>query len=160
MNIEEVKKVLSRTAIFNSLDSKQQTQLAQACHLHKYAIDEEVIKEGDSGDGLYIIIEGKLSVFLPQKSRLKKEERLSKVILNTLESGNCFGEYSLLDGHYVSATIMALEATSILKIDKGDFQKIMDNNLYIAKTIYGNLARLYISRLRKYDEELDQFFIY
>ncbi|NYT46865.1 MAG: cyclic nucleotide-binding domain-containing protein [Candidatus Methanofishera endochildressiae] len=64
-------------------------------------------------------------------------------------AGNCFGEYSLLDGHYVSATVETLENTRILIIDKHDFQKIMDNVLFIAKTVYYNLARLYISRLRK-----------
>jgi CRP-like cAMP-binding protein len=80
---------------------------------------------------------------------IKSLEHLSEVKLNTLVAGNCFGEYSLLDGHYVSATVETLENTRILIIDKHDFQKIMDNVLFIAKTVYYNLARLYISRLRK-----------
>jgi CRP-like cAMP-binding protein len=40
-------------------------------------------------------------------------EHLSEVKLNTLVAGNCFGEYSLLDGHYVSATVETLEKVNI-----------------------------------------------
>lgn len=160
MEIEEINEVLSRTAIFNGLDSVQKTILAHTCHLKKYAFGEKIIQEGEPGNGLYIIVAGKLKVFLPEISEQREEERLSQVKLNTLGAGNCFGEYSLLDGHNVSATIEALEKTSILKIEKNDFQKIMDDDPYIARTIYYNLARLYVSRLRKYDQELDQFFIF
>lgn len=160
MEIEETSEVLSRTAIFNGLDNVQKTILAQTCHLKNYFFGEKVIQEGEKGNGLYIIVSGKLRVFLPEISELREEERLSQVKLNTLVAGNSFGDYSLLDGYSVSATIEALEKTSILKIDKNDFQKIMDDDPYIARTVYYNLARLYVSRLRKYDQELDQFFIY
>jgi len=47
-----------------------------------------------------------------------------------------------------------------LDIDTHDFQKIMDNDPYIAKTVYYNLAHLYISHLKKNDEEVEQFFVY
>ena len=109
MEIEEIKDILSRTSIFNGLDEVQRTLIAHICHFKQYNFGVDIIKEGDAGDGLYIIVQGKVSVFLPEKTRLREDERFSDVKLNTLIAGNCFGEYSLLDGHYVSATVEALE---------------------------------------------------
>jgi len=157
MELKEIKEVLSQASIFNGLDDAQKTQLANICHLKKYDIGEEILKEGDSGDGFYIIVEGKLTVLLPKTSSQGKE-RFTKVKLNTLVAGNCFGEYSLIDKHVVSATIEAVDKSSVLKIDKIDFQKTLDNDLYITKTIYHNLLTLFIGRLRKHDDELDSFF--
>jgi CRP-like cAMP-binding protein len=157
MEQKEIKELISQTSIFNGLDDTQKTQLANICHIKRYRAGQEIIKEGDPGDGFYVIVEGQLTVLLPKNSKLGKE-RFSQVKLNTLVAGNCFGEYSLIDQHAVSATIEAHENSTILKIDKHDFQNILDNDLYITKTIYHNLLKLFIGRLRKHDDELDSFY--
>lgn len=159
MELYEIRDILSQASIFTGLDNAQKTLLADNCHLKQYNAGVEVIKEGSSGDGLYIIVEGKLNVFLPETSSLG-EDRFSKVKLNTLVAGDCFGEYSLIDKNHVSATIEVIEHARILKIDKGDFEKITESDLRLTNIIYYNLLNMLINRLRKHDEELDQFVIY
>lgn len=159
MENEELKDILAKASIFKGLSTTQTMLLANACHLKEYNIGEEIIREGATGDGLYIVVEGKLNVFLPKKSN-HGEERFTKVKLNTLTAGNCFGEYSLIDDYHVSATIEVLEKSRILKIDKSYFDEMTDSDLYLTKIIYHNLLKMLINRLRKHDEELDQFFIY
>ena len=61
---------------------------------------------------------------------------MSKVQLNTLCAGDCFGEYSLIDQNPISASVVATEAGELIQITKPAFDAVLQANDRIAKTVY------------------------
>ena len=114
-----------------------------------------LIQEGKEESALYILIKGKLKVFLPQEMKGKKEQRVTEVSLNFLKEGDCFGEYSLIDHKPVSASVIAAESGELIQIQGTDFHEIVDKDDRIARIVYENILRILVKRLRKKDQELD-----
>ena len=79
-----------------------------------------VVREGDRGDFMFIIVEGKVKVV---RKRGKKE-----IVLATLEKGNFFGEMSLFGIGPRSATVKALTDLKLLKITREDISRLGESN--------------------------------
>ncbi len=77
-----------------------------------------IIRENTPGDSAYIIIKGKVEV-----SKVIDGQR---VVLDTLGPGSIFGEMSLIDGRPRSATVSAVEPTTLSVVDSKRFQLILD----------------------------------
>ncbi len=92
------------------------TQGIAKLHFEK---DEDIFREGDIGDFLYIIVSGKVSVL---KNKDGKPEEIA-----TLGSGEYFGEMALLNQNTRSATIRCLEPVDVLALRKSDFGALMAN---------------------------------
>ena len=86
------------------------------------------------------------------------EERPSKIKLNQLTQGDCFGEYSLIDNEPASASVVAIGPCEILKISREHFRKIITSSDTAAKIIYLNMLKVLIKRARQSDKELDMCF--
>lgn len=97
----------------------------------------QVLYEGQrSSPGLYVVVEGEVEVH-------QGETRL-----NRLQRGECFGEYSLIDGRPTSASLRAISAARLYFLPSGLFQKLVVNDAQAAATIYRNLLVELIARLR------------
>jgi NADH:ubiquinone reductase (H+-translocating) len=75
-----------------------------------------VFEQGDLGDSVYVIDDGKCEVLCERKGQHE--------LLATLSGGECFGEMALLSDRTRSATIRAVTAMNVLIIPKGDFNKL------------------------------------
>lgn len=102
------------------------------------------------GIGLYLVLEGKVDIFRSSKAEDGKEDQIR---LNTLKPGQCFGEYSLLDGSSTSASAKATESSRLFFLPRSKFLKLTDNDPVSCKTIYRNLLLFLIQRLRQKDAE-------
>ena len=149
-----ISNAISQTEVFKNLREQDVSLLSRYFHQEFFKKGDVVIKEGEQGGSLSIVTSGVLNVILDDNENV---QRFSKIILNTLLEGDVFGEYSLIDQRPTSASIIAEESGQLLKITKADFQKIIASNPLIAKTVYYNMLKLSISRLRNHDEELDMF---
>lgn len=146
--------ILEESVVFKGLDSS-----VVETFLHKGMILEA--KKGDlvayekmpGGIGLYVVLEGKVDVFRSVDPE-KLAELPDQVHLNTLLPGQCFGEYSLLDGQATSASAMTLTSSRLFFLPRGVFLKLVDSNHEAGKVIYRNLLQFLILRLRHKDEEL------
>jgi len=65
-----------------------------------------VVREGQEGKGLYLILTGEVDV--------TKVDGSEKVLLATLRAGDCFGEISLIKKSPTTATVTAARHTTIL----------------------------------------------
>ncbi len=90
---------------------------------------EEIFAEGESGDALYLVIDGKV--------RVHKQDR----VIAELGERECFGEMAILDAAPRSATVTSVTDTSLLKITREDFQEIMTEKPEIAMGIIKVLTR-------------------
>lgn len=101
------------------------------------------------GPGLYIVLQGKIEVFLAGK-------KASPTPLNTLQPSDCFGEYSLIDGKESSASARALTPSRLYFLPRGQFDRLTQQNAATGRTIYHNLLLYLIQRLRQKDQPAAQ----
>ncbi len=133
---------LSRAPLFARLESRQLHRLAELCVPRTYDAGEEIVVEGSTGLGLFVITSGRVEV-----SRGSGDD---KVVFAELTSGDLLGEMSLVDDQPRSATVRTLEPTTCLLISRSSFQSLVDREPEIAWCIVPVLA----ARLRALQEEL------
>lgn len=107
----------------------------------KLTSGEVLFKEGDKGDVMYLIREGKI--------KIAKGHGDDEKVLAVLKEGDFFGEMAIIDNSPRSASAIAASEVSLLVIDKDTFRsKIKENPLieYVLET----LSR----RLRTTDEQI------
>ncbi len=130
---------LARVDLFAGLDKKDLQLLASACKERKYSAGSTLIKQGDTGVGLYVITSG--TVRITKATDPDKAE----IDLGTVGSGNVLGEMSLLDDLPRSATITAVDDVTALLLPVWEFRTTLRNQPTIALRLLSTLSR----RLRK-----------
>lgn len=101
-----------------------------------------VFREGDPGNALYIVAEGKIAV--------SKGERE----IATMVKGRPFGEMAVLDGRPRTATCKAAGKCSVLRLDDAALRSMMKNDPAIAARVLYALGSTVTSRLRRADGKL------
>ncbi len=84
---------------------------------HTYSSGEVIIRENDAGESAFIIEKGKVAV--------SKEINGGKVHIDDMGCGEIFGEMSMIDDKPRSATVMALEETTVREIHRDNFCALM-----------------------------------
>jgi small-conductance mechanosensitive channel len=83
-----------------------------------YAAGEQVIRQGEPGASLFVIMSGRVEV-------TARDGDLPPVRLAVLEPGDYFGEMSLMTGAARVATVTTLEETRLLEVGKVSFGRIL-----------------------------------
>ena len=103
-----------------------------------------VLREGEAGDSLYIVLEGKLEV--------TKRRGGQEVVLSSYEPGQFFGEMALLEQAPRSASVRTLRESRLLAIDQAAFQALLSRS----PSAPFNILRTVTSRLRSTESMLIQ----
>ncbi len=90
---------------------------------------EEVFREGDRGDALYLVVDGSVRV-----------ERGGRT-LAVLGVRDVFGEMSLLDAEARSATAVAVSGLTLLRIGRDDFTAVLRERPEVAAGVLRVLSR-------------------
>lgn len=93
------------------LTEEQAESIAESSTRKLYAKGEQIVKHGESGASMFVILDGTVDVFLPLPEG--GSERVA-----TLESGDYFGEMSLLTGEPRSATVRAASDVFVMEVSK------------------------------------------
>jgi type IV pilus assembly protein PilB len=106
---------LKGTELFKDLDDTELQELANRMKERIYPPSTAIVREGASGDAMFIIKDGRVEV--------KKREPALGVDLTiaSLNGGACFGEMALLTGKPRSATVLTTLATEVFVLEKKDF---------------------------------------
>jgi len=128
--------ILKRLPVFASCTEKQLHLIADQTRLVEYKKGEYVYQEGEAADAFYIVSTGRLRVF-SQTNGLEKTYTI-------LHNGDSFGEISLLTGESHSATVQALNDTLVLRLEKKDFDHVINR----IPSLVLHLSRLLSKRLR------------
>lgn len=133
---------LNRSAIFRGLEPRALDLLVRTGLMLDAAAGAPVLYENErSSPGLYLLVEGEVEVFLAQDD--------GDVHLTRLVPGDCFGEYSLIDGKATSASLRALVPSRLFFLPSGLFRRMVESDLRSGNTIYRNLLVLLVGRLRE-----------
>jgi len=129
--------------IFQTLDEQDIEQIVPLLKMKKFPKGTDIIKKGEPGSNLYIVISGKAEVLIDERTSIA-----------TMERGDVFGEISLLIGTPIGATIRVVHTVRVLYIPGKNFRSIL--NRFPSLQIY--FARLLAERLsRTNDERFEDF---
>jgi len=115
----EVIRGLRRVELFSPLDRMQVQDLAESSAKFLYARGETLVRQGSSGDSLFIIIKGEVDVSV--SSAVGPDIHLA-----TLSRGDYFGEMSLLTGELRSATVKARTETEVIVVEKAGLADLLE----------------------------------
>jgi len=102
-----------------------------------------VVREGDVGDDLFVLLEGELEIY---KSHGTEDERL----LSTLTPVGYMGEIAILDGSVRSATAIASKDSRLLSLGGAPFKEIVLQTPEISFEIFKVLtARIRAAETRR-----------
>jgi len=128
-----LKNLLATSPLFKPFDHKQQMELMKRFEGHQLDAGTVVIREGDAGKGLFVILLGEVEVV--RDAGGVGEEKLAR-----LRSGEIFGEMSLLADTPTTATVRALVPTTILFLGRDYFQRLV-RALPTMRKYFEDLAR-------------------
>ncbi len=141
--VEVVIQGLSEFPIFQSLDDHVSREFASSLRFDEFSVGEIIIKKGDPGRNLYIIITGRVEALGDDEMRIAEMGR-----------GEVFGEMSLLSGNTVGATIKAVEPTTVLYIMARNLKTILSNSpslqMYFTRLLAGRMAEINQARYEEF----------
>ena len=138
-----LKHVLKQVPLFSDLTDRELNLLVALGSRRKFPPKNIIFQEGDPGDFLLVILSGKVKVMISGKGG-------EEFILTMLEAGSFFGEMAVLEGGYRSATVVTVEPSEFLRIEKKDFSELLRKQPRIALKILKSLSQ----RLRKATEQI------
>jgi hypothetical protein len=107
---------LRRIKTFAAMDDAQLERFIGYMQMANVRQFTEVVKQGEPGDAMYLVLEGEVRVRLMVSGK--------ETILTSLGPGEFFGEISLFDHGPRSADVVANQDSTLLKISAGDFQRL------------------------------------
>jgi CRP-like cAMP-binding protein len=135
--------VVRRAALFTALDDASATTLRASMTAVKVAKGKTIFKEGDIGDRLFVVVEGKLK--LGTSSDDGREN-----LLSILGPGDMFGELSLFDPGPRTATATAVVDSRLLSLANDQVISWVTAHPQVSLQLLGRLAQ----RLRKANDVL------
>jgi CRP/FNR family cyclic AMP-dependent transcriptional regulator len=133
------------TPFLTGLNADALAMLGEKDAVRDFAPGEIIVREGDAGHSLFIIIDGDVEV-------IKHLDAPHCVTLARLHAGTFFGEMCVVDPVPRAATVRALTAVRVIEITSGTlhhlFKKMPDQYAIMILNVARDIAR----RLRSLDE--------
>ena len=150
MNAEILTK-LKQIPLFETIRNNEDylRELGGIGKLRSFAAGDAIIREGEIGDEMFIVLTGGVEV----RKRTRAGDDYTVVRL-AAEQNVFFGELGLIDEDRRSATVIASRNSSFLVIGKKDFLDFGDRHPQIAFPITLALSRILCARLRKTTEDM------
>jgi CRP/FNR family transcriptional regulator len=145
MRSADVVELLGGVPVFSTLERGDLDRIAQLAVPREFEPGEVVFREGDSSDTCYVVREG--------RARAVRTHRAGRTItLATFGPGDIFGELALFEDERRSATVEAIESTSVVAVLGPDMRRLMSEHAEISARLVIALGR----RLRETNERLSR----
>lgn len=105
---------LGAVDLFSGLDDIERARLAEACPEHLYGALERIVRQGDEGRSMFVVLDGRVRVTIEPSGQ--------EVAVTT--AGGFFGEMSMLTGDPRTATVTAVDDAVLLEIDADRFREL------------------------------------
>lgn len=139
----EIVELLGRVPAFSTLEHDDLGRIAQLAVPRTFEPGQIVFREGDASDTCYIVRSG--------RARAVREHPDGRTItLATFGSGDIFGELAMFEDELRSATVEAIQRTSVVAVLGPDMRRLMVEHPGISARLVVALGR----RLRETNERL------
>ena len=142
MTLENEVQALRQVPMFRDMDPARLKLLAFTSERVNFAPGQKFFSQGDGADAAYVILQGKADVSLESANGAFKVAELGQNAL--------VGEMGILSDSPRSATIIASETTTALRIDKRVFLELLTQFPQMSIAVMRELA----SRLEKMNAQL------
>lgn len=112
-------RALRETPLFAGMPSDALQALVENLQLVSLEPGEQLFREGDPGDALYVIVEGEVSV---------QGEGPPRVEMSRLGPGAFIGEVALMTDQPRSATVVCAQEAELLRIDRHTLSRVLANH--------------------------------
>ena len=129
--------ILEEVALLRGLPPERLEALAPVLHERSFPANTNVITAEERGEGVYAILSGTVKVYVTDAAG-------AEVIIAVLGPGEIVGEMSLADSLGRSASVLTLESSSFLWMDRKTLLATMEETPVVAR----NLASILSRRLR------------
>lgn len=111
--VERRASALARVPMFEGLTDAERRMLAAAAGERVYGQGERIVRQGDAGESMFVLLDGTARVFVEPDTEVA-----------IIEAGGCFGEMSLLTGDPRTASVVARGDCTVLEISPDAFSEI------------------------------------
>jgi CRP/FNR family transcriptional regulator len=141
----EVVELLGRVPVFSTLEQGDLERIAEVAVPRDFEPGQAVFREGDSSDTCYVVRQGHLRA-------IRSHPDGRTITLATFGPGDIFGELAMFEDERRSATVEAIDATSVVGVLGPDMRRLMGEHPSIAARLVIALGR----RLRETNERLSR----
>jgi CRP-like cAMP-binding protein len=138
----DLERFVEKADMFEALPSEIRRKLAGKAKTLTFSADEQVIKRGDEGSSLYVVATGQVRVTL--------EGPKGNQEVSVLKPGEFFGEIAMMTHAHRTATVTALEDTTLLEFAAGDILPLTEQY----QDFKARIARIGAQRSRESLEKL------
>jgi small-conductance mechanosensitive channel/CRP-like cAMP-binding protein len=124
--------VLERVDLFSTLEPAERELLARGLHEKRFAAGEAILRQGQPGDSMFVIADGRVQVTLGQDN--------INSTLASLSAGDFVGEMSLMTGEPRAATCLAATDVLSYELDHATLQRVLTTRPAIADQMSALLA--------------------
>ncbi|WP_394832706.1 DUF1003 domain-containing protein [Pendulispora rubella] len=139
--------LLAQIPLFEGLSDEDREELAGRMIERHYAQGKAVFAKGERGFSMYVVLAGRVQVFLPAES-----PEAPRVVLKDMGFGEYFGELSLFDDKPRSASVEATVDATLLELTREHLGEHLMKSKNAAIAILSDMA----ARLRETNELLGQ----
>jgi predicted RND superfamily exporter protein len=132
--------ITKESPLFMNLSRSEAKKVVLLGSIRSASQNEYIIRQGEIGEEMYMIITGKVKVTVDSEGKSKE--------LGILKDGDIVGEMALVGGGTRSANVIALEDTELLKIDDRSLDRVRRRFPRIAAKLFLNISRILSSRLK------------
>jgi CRP-like cAMP-binding protein len=125
---------LAKVALFKGLDAADQRALGERITVRALPADTTVFVEGDPGDSIWLILKGKVKIFL-------RDPDGQELIIDVRTAGQYVGEM-MLDGSPRSATVKTIEPCEFGVLSRDEFKQVLAQHPDVAMHLIRRLIRL------------------
>ena len=118
----------------------------------RFKAGEILFREGDKGDFVFFVVDGKLDV-------LKTSKTSEDAVLATIGKGRSIGEMTIVDDYPRSATVKTQTDVSLLILTRDDFEHILNEYPQIGIKVLKGLTRQVSLNLRKTSSRLAEYML-
>ncbi len=138
----EITDVTRKSDIFKGLSDGELSQLAQICKMVSYPANKTICTEGECGQEIFVLAEGKASVML-------KGNRKKSIKIGSIGQGEIFGEMSIIEDKPRNADLITDEKSKLVVIDRFELENLMNRNNHLGKIVMKNIAQGLSRKLRR-----------
>jgi predicted RND superfamily exporter protein len=126
--------------LFDGLRPSQAKIVTLMGELKKFAKGQHVIRTGEKGEEMYLILAGAADVIINPTTQAKR--------VRTLERGDVLGEMALIGDHVRTADVVATDDVEVLAVSDRFLKRMQKRYPRIGAKIFLNLAKILSTRLQ------------
>lgn len=143
----QIHALIPKCALLENFSAVEVRLLTQFMEVYRAEPGVEILREGDGGDFLVMLIEGRIDV-------TKRDQWNTPQPLASVDAGQTLGEMSMIDGEARFATCTAVEPTLIAALGRESLARIIVEQPMLGAKILMELVLMLSHRLRATSERL------